>query len=165
MNRALYLLTPLTTANQYPDIPVCQLEAVGDGQNTWLKLFVSPGNWNTNDDYYSESQYEATFKRLRLNSPQEAIVRGYNLTILSGQPGLYYLVEELSRTRPILVRDYLRPEGAQFVAARAALTSPYTERVGIISKVKPNGPLVGTAGKNLGIPGGFSFEFKEGMVR
>lgn len=165
MIRSLYLLTPLAIASQFPDIKGCHLEAVGDGQNTWLKLFVSPGNWSVNDDYFSESKYEPTFKRMRLDSPYEVINRGYSITILDGNASLFYLVEQLSRTRPISVRDYLRPESAQFVAARVALTSPYTERTGVISKVKPNGPLVGTFGASLGIPGGFSFEFKEGVTR
>jgi hypothetical protein len=147
--RALAFACPADIRADYPDIDSCNFD--GDG---YFLLRCKPGDWSADDSYLLEGGYDVTFRRLRRKSSIELAQRGYRI------------VERLAKAfRPIAIKDYLRPEDADFRAARTAVTSPFTARSGLISKVEPAGGLVGTTGAELWFQGGFSFEFKEERVR
>jgi hypothetical protein len=169
MLRAIALLCPIATRNQYTDIKNCFFDDAGDSVNVWFKLFCQPDGWTPNDTYFIDGEaYEPTFRRLRQVATIEPVQRGYSLAIATSQAATFFLAEELAKTyRPISVRDYLRVERANYLATRniATPTTPFTDRQGIIYNVEPAGALVGTVGADLYIPGGFKLEFREGIVR
>jgi hypothetical protein len=159
--RALAFACPADIRADYPDIDSCNFD--GDG---YFLLRCKPGDWSADDSYLLEGGYDVTFRRLRRKSSIELAQRGYRIKTSGGQAAMFYLVERLAKAfRPIAIKDYLRPEDADFRAARTAVTSPFTARSGLISKVEPAGGLVGTTGAELWFQGGFSFEFKEERVR
>lgn len=160
--RSLNLYCPAAIRSQYPEI----VDGWFDGDGYFI-VRATPDNCSPTDEYLIEPKYEPTFRRLRRTTQVEVLQRGYTITVTGGRAGHFYLVEELSKQNPIQVKDYLRPERADYNAAKTAIPriEPYTLRIGTISQVKPVGGLVGDLESGFSYQGGFSFLFAEARTR
>jgi hypothetical protein len=160
--RSLNLSCPANIRLQYPEIVDGWFDADG-----YFKILATPDSCSFNDEYLIESKYEPTFRRLRKTSAIEVLQRGYTISVKDSRAGHFYLVEELSKQNPIQVKDFLRPERADYNAAKAAIprVEPYTIRTGTISQVKPTSGMVGNLEMGFAYQGGFSFLFTEDRVR
>lgn len=166
MLRSLALACPNAYKVKYVDIDSCFFLA--NGADWWFQVFCKPTEWSNSDEYLNEDGYRVTFRRVQRNSTVELTQRGAKLSVPNGKAAHFELVRELSQAfRPITVLDFLYPENADFLAARAnnPPTSPFTVRSGLVSRVQPAGALVGTTGANLYYAGGYSFEWKEEKIR
>lgn len=137
----------------------------------YLNLYIAPGEWAPKDVAVGGSgEYEVTFRRLRRRVRK--VIRGYQITVAQSQAKLYYVVQHLGLLcdqtphTPILVKDFVSPEGAQYSATLPS-SEPYTLRAGTLYDVQASGGMTGTFGDNLYIgegSGGFTFSFQEAKV-
>lgn len=137
----------------------------GDG---YLCIPVDPENFAIEDTLLGEIGMTPTFTRLYYQGPRR-VIRGYALTIPEGRSGLYYLIDHLASLStlkpytPLLIKDWLRPERADYAAGIAASTEPMTQRQGVLLEPTLTQGLVGVT--TTYAMQGFTFRFQEQVAR
>jgi hypothetical protein len=148
-------------------------------EDGYLIIHVFPSDAAPDDTYLGEQGVKVTFTGFQQNLPK--VQRGYRVAVKRAEANYFYLMDAIvtrSQTTPyppIVVKDFARPEAADFAAAINATppelpalpAEPFTLRKGVIFEFVPSGGLVGTVG-NLYIgegDGGFSFKFLEMVAR
>lgn len=139
----------------------------GDG---YLLLPLLPEEVSIADTFLGESGFTPGFARMVYNGPRR-VQRGYEFTTTEGRAGVYYLISELAKIpggnpyAPVLVKDYVRPEAADFEAALLANTEPFTLRTGALLEVQLTQGLIGTVASRSYAGEGFTFKFQEDTAR
>ena len=128
-------------------------------------LPISPDAFAPADQVLGEVGMVPGFTRLRYQGPRR-IIRGYEFSLPEGYQGVFYLLEHLAGLAagipytPVLVKDFVRVERADYAAAIAANTKPVTQRQGILYEVAPAvGAIAGYWAE------GFTFKFQEDTAR
>ncbi|PZV19169.1 MAG: hypothetical protein DCF22_00445 [Leptolyngbya sp.] len=131
-------------------------------------LPILPDNAEINDTFLGEVGMTPTFTRLYYQGARR-VIRGYTFTIPDGKTGLYYLIEHLASLSagnpytPLLIKDWVRPERADYAAGIAASTEPLTPRQGVLLEPKLIKGLIGI--NPTYAYAGFTFRFQEQIAR
>lgn len=136
----------------------------------FLLLPFLPEEVNIADTFLGESGYTPGFTRFIYNGPRR-VQRGYEFTTEEGRAGVYYLVAEVAKLpggnpyQAVQIKDYLRPEAADFEAALTANAEPFTVRNGALLEVQLAQALIGTTAAKTYTGEGFTFKFIEEIAR
>lgn len=156
------IFTPTEVRSLY-GVPSTWFDADG-----YVCIPVFPENFAIEDTLLGEVGMTPTFTRLYYQGARR-VIRGYALTIPEGRSGLYYLVDHLASLSalnpyaPVLIKDWLRPERADYAAGIAANTEPMTTRQGVLLEPTLAQGLIGV--KTTYAAEGFTFRFQEQVAR
>jgi hypothetical protein len=141
-----------------------------DGQG-YLLLPVDSESISSEDTYLGETGMLAAWQRLHYQGARR-VIRGYSFTLVEPLPEIFYLLEHLASQaaanpfQPVVLRDWVRPERADWDAARIAQTEAVTQRQGVIlDLVLTQGLIRSTKGDRDWLGEGFSFRFQEAIAR
>jgi hypothetical protein len=137
----------------------------------YLLLPLYPDNISFDDTYLGETGMVPTFTRLHYQGSRR-VIRGYDITLIEGKVEIFYLVEALAAQStgnpyiPVLIKDYVRPERADYALALTNQTEPCTARQGVILEAALTQGLVSSrAGDRSWAGEGFRFKFVEQIAR
>jgi hypothetical protein len=156
------IFTPVELRTLY-GVPLTWFD--GDG---YLCIPVFPENFAIEDTLLGEIGMTPTFSRLYYQGARR-VIRGYALTILEGRSGLYYLIDHLASLStlnpyaPLLIKDWLRPERADYASALASATEPMTTRQGVLLEPTLTQGLIGVT--TTYAMEGFTVRFQEQIAR
>lgn len=162
--KTLGIFVPVELRNRFA-VPQTWID--GDG---YLLLPFLPEEVSIADTFLGESGYTPGFIRMVYNGPRR-VQRGYELTAPEGRVGVYYLVSEIAKLpggnpyQAVMIKDFLRPEAADFEAALAANSEPFTLRAGALLEVNLAQGLIGRIASKTYTGEGFTFKFQEEVVR
>lgn len=162
--KTLGIFVPTELRNRF-GVPQTWIDSDG-----YLLLPFLPEDVSISDTFLGESGYTPAFTRMVYNGPRR-VQRGYEFTTTEARAGVYYLVGELAKLTggnpytPTLIKDYLRPEAADFEAALLANAEPYTLRAGALLEVSLAQGLIGTTAAKSWAGEGFTFKFQEETAR
>jgi len=158
------IFVPVQLRNRF-GVPQTWIDSDG-----YLLLPFLPEEVTIADTFLGETGYTPGFTRMVYNGARR-VQRGYEFTTPEGRAGVYYLVSEIAKLpggnpyAPVLIKDYLRPEAADWEAALAGNTEPFTLRTGALLEVTLAQGLIGTTAAKTYTGEGFGFKFQEDVAR